>query len=179
MLHAVITSDVDSGPSFLDLLGVIDNGIFYGNQLSITQDPSDTTFNEHGYFRDIGQQDMHYIDTLECNSYEDINNLIDTCIEFDKTTPNDNCIDKNVCSCNSVFKSLASSFIKKNLALVTTCLIRRIMTTLSCNLFSWFPIDIIKKTFETTTQCGYTSVSTIFKSNCKYPFLRSKHESQS
>ena len=46
----------------------------------MTKGPSDSAFNNHGKFRDIHQQDMRYLDAFECDSYEDTNYLISTCV---------------------------------------------------------------------------------------------------
>ena len=46
----------------------------------------DATFNKRGEFRDINQQDMSYPDVLECDSCKETKNLINTCVEFHKTT---------------------------------------------------------------------------------------------
>ena len=76
----ILSSDVNLDRTCLDSTGSVDNEIWHEAQSYIPQFPSDTTFNDHGDFRDINQQDMHYFDVFEYDSYEDINNAIDTCV---------------------------------------------------------------------------------------------------
>ena len=49
--HAVLTSEADWDPTFLDSPGDIENEIQHDAQLFMHQGSSDETFNEHGEFR--------------------------------------------------------------------------------------------------------------------------------
>ena len=46
------------------------------------QSPFYATFNDYEELRAVNQQDTHYFGTLEYDSYEDVDNLINTCVEF-------------------------------------------------------------------------------------------------
>ena len=76
---------------------------------------------------------MHYFDALKHGSYEDINNLIDSCEEFHNATSSTNFIDKNIILMAYFSHFLALTFIKKNLALVAPQFTRRNLTELSHN----------------------------------------------
>ena len=58
---------------------IIINEIWYNDQSCIPQCPSDATFNEHGEFKKINEQDMHYFDAFKYNSHDEIGSLINTC----------------------------------------------------------------------------------------------------
>ena len=46
------------------------------------QSPFYATFNDYEELRAVNQQDTHYFGTLEYDSYEDVDNLINTRVEF-------------------------------------------------------------------------------------------------
>ena len=60
----------------------------------MSQGPSEETFNECGELRVLIQKDIHYFDSFENDSYEDVDNLIDICVDFHDNTPNNNYVDK-------------------------------------------------------------------------------------
>ena len=109
----VTTSDFDWAPTCLDSLGSAENEILHDAQSSIPPGHADPIFNYHGELRDINQQGIFYFDAFENDSYEDINNVIDTCLEFHNTTDNDNHVDKNAHSCDLFFTFLSSNFHQK------------------------------------------------------------------
>ena len=77
----VPTSDADWYPTFIYLLEDIGDEIRHDAQLSTPKCTSNVTFNKYGEFRETLQY-MHYFNTLEFESYEDIDSMVNTCVEF-------------------------------------------------------------------------------------------------
>ena len=61
---------------------------------------------------------MHYFDAFKYDSHEDINSLINTCIEFHHNASTCNCSNSSAYSCNSFFKLLTLTIMKRSLSLV-------------------------------------------------------------
>ena len=108
---------------------------------------------------------MNYFDACECDSYEDINNAIDTCVESHNTTNSNNCVDQEKYSCNSFFTLFSSNLYQKNTTSKTTLHKKEPDYSKLQPYFSWFSIEIIKNTFEHTTQYGRTAASVILNSD--------------
>ena len=79
LTYIVIITDAYWDPTCLDSPYDIENEIWYNAQSCIPQCPSDATFNEHGEFKKINEQDMHYFDAFKYNSHDEIGSLINTC----------------------------------------------------------------------------------------------------
>ena len=58
--HPVLNSDADWDPNCICSLGGVEKEIWFDTQLSISQDPSNETFNDNGEFHNVNQQSMHY-----------------------------------------------------------------------------------------------------------------------
>ena len=170
--RAVLTSDVDWDPGCLYSPGGTDNKMWCGTQSPMPQGPSNPSGNKHVEFRGINQQDTHHFYTFEYDYYEEINNLIDTWAEFHITNYNNNYVDENTWSCNSIFRSFSYSPHQKVISFNSAKARKKESNYAKLQpYFEWLHVDDIKKTFETTTQQGRTTASKILKSDCKSPFL--------
>ena len=110
MPHSVLTSDTQWDLTFLNSPGNVKDKMWRDAQLSLSQGPSDKTFDGHGELRETKQNN---VDAFDCDSYEDVDNLTCTCVEFHSETHND-----NVCSCDSFFRC-CSTDAHENFFLVT------------------------------------------------------------
>ena len=99
----MLTLDVYWDSTCLDSLGGVDNEIWNDAQSSKPKGPSDSIFNEHGEFRGIEKQEMHFFDSLKCDSCEDMNTLIASCVQCHNDNPRNNHIVENVYYCDSFF----------------------------------------------------------------------------
>ena len=114
---------------------------------------------------------MHYLDAFECDYCEDIQNLINTCVEFHHSTVNDNYSNKSICSCNSSFTLFdVNQHDKKHSVSVTIIQKNQPDQTKLKAYFFCFPFDAIKNAFGNDSQCSHSPVSVILKIKFKYTF---------
>ena len=153
--HVIMTSDVDWDPSVLDHIFDSDDTIWFDALQNLEDDPTHNLFDEYGNYR---YRRAALCDVHAPSLFYDIDDIIDSCaFHAHGTSPGGPVVPSS-----HDFLSRLSFEHHITRAPPDYGSLRP--------FFGWLPTDIIKRTFNCTTQYACTPMSTILKKHYKSPY---------
>ena len=126
----------------LDIPGEVDDTAWHDAQSSLPKGPTSPTFNEYMELcNEILTHEMFYFDTLTFDTEAELEDIVDACIIHSSL---------HLINNTTTFKQ-APEYAKMQ------------------PFFSWLPVKVIKKTFESTTQYARTPASAVLYKYYKAP----------
>ena len=150
--HVVFTSDVDWDPTVFDHVIDIDNDIWYDALEDIDADPDSNPFDEFGDYR---KREVCGAMFFDARYTHDIDDIIDACVSSAHPAISSD-LEPDPCVTYSSFLHHVDR------APPDYEQLRK--------FFGYLPVDIVKNTFEHTTQHARVPISTLLKKRYKSPF---------